>query len=303
MSLKITTFHVTSGSVKPRTYPRMFNISPAFNGTSSFNLSAGQKINIGSYGTWTITPNSTFTASVKMWGAGASGFNYPGLLAYGGSSGFSSGSVQFQSGSSYILTVGQGGSVVTGTSGPLTTGGGGYGRDTGYATNPRGGGLSGVFLTSYTQANAIMIAGGGGAAAIGNNTAGSGGGSSGQDSNAQHQGNGYGGTQVAGGGANNGGTSNGTAGTALVGGLGSTYSGAGTGAGGGGYFGGGGGTYAGAGGSGYIKGTVINGVTVAGVTVRNVSTTPGNSADAERGGAGSGGYNASAGSNGRIIII
>lgn len=297
MSLQINTFNITFGTSKPRTVPRIFTVSPPIGGNSTWNLDTQGKINLGTYGTWTFTPNSNFTASVKMWGAGASGGSYSYLPAQGACGGASTGVISFQSGVPYVILVGQGGSLVFGAAGPATLGGGGYGRGAGL--NPRGGGLTGIFSDSYTHANSVMIAGGGGSAQLSNNKPGGGGGTSGGDANSQGSGNGFGGTQTAGGNHNNGGSNNATSGTALAGGLGSTAASGGTSGGGGGYWGGGGGTYAAGGGSGYLKTDVVTG----GTTVTGSRTSPGNAGDVDRGNAGlSGTYASPNGYDGRVVI-
>jgi len=294
MSLQIHNLHITTATARPKTPPvppaRTFNVSPAISGKTVWSLESSGSINVGSYGTWTLTPNSTFTASVKMWGAGGNGKG----SNYGGAGGFSSGSISFEQDVPYVMLVGQGGVSVVGNSGTRVLGGGAPGRKTS-STNPCGGGLSGIFSGSYVQSAAIMVAGGGGAGQVG--SPGAGGGSSGQNG----QGGSTGGTQLAGGSP---GTSGGTgeAGAALLGGRGSSQAGSvgNTGA-GGGYFGGGGGDGNGdsaSGGSGYIHPTkTTNGVTVAGS-----ATTPANSADSDRGGSGASTNNDTPGISGRVII-
>jgi len=238
----------------------MFSISPSVGGKLSFNLNV-EKLNISSSGTWTITPQGNFSASIKMWGAGGSSVN-------GGAGGFSSGSMGFVANQAYVIVVGEGGA----NHNRRTIGGGGF--SVAYS-DYQGGGLTGLFQSTYTQSNALIIAGGGG----GQYGAGAGGGSSGQNGSVPGSYSSTAGTQTAGGA---------DGGAALLGANG--YYGSG---GGGGYFGGGTNENApSSGGSGYIKsGTIISGSTSTGNR-----TTAANSTDSERGTAGN------SGTNGRIII-
>lgn len=264
-------------------------------------------MNVSSSGQWTITPTATFTASIKMWGAAGGGRSgsaeYSGLTVYGGAGGYSYGTMSFVQGQSYVMTVGQGGYLTGSENGTRTIGGGGYGRRAGGHLNSIGGGLSGLFRTSYTQANSVLIAGGGGGSghSIYNQSSlfsPAGGGSSGQNNSETSQGGGSG-SQTAGGAPS---VYNGAlAGTGLLGGLGSTggasFNG-GISGGGGGYFGGGGGNagHAGAG-SGYVNTTYI----WSGSTIVGNNQTPGNSSDVERGSSG-GGRAGATGYDGRVII-
>ena len=121
-----------------------------------------------------------------------------------------------------------------------------------------GGGYTGLFIDSVTQANSILIAGGGGGSSGDPATGGDGGGEEGNDgSNGDRAG--KGGTQSAGGAAGTSGSA-GTDGSALQGGRGATTS-RGAAGGGGGYFGGGGGAHdgpgTGGGGSGFKHATLI----------------------------------------------
>lgn len=135
--------------------------------------------------------------------------------------------------------------------------GGNGGTNSANASNQSmaGGGMSGVFRTSITMANAILIAGGGGGGAKGR-AGGAGGGLTGGVSTNDSTRGGKGGTQTAGGAAGSqldGNTIAPSAGTLGAGGVGGTIS-SGTwnsgGGGGGGYYGGGGG----AGGGNYFSG-------------------------------------------------
>ena len=266
-----------------------FGISPNWSGSSTFELSSSNPLNIGTTGTYTITPSTTFTADIKMWGAGGGAGAQGGS---GGGGGFSSGRYTFQSGSTYYILIGQGGRA---GAGGTATGGGGSG-DT---HRGGGGGYTGLFTgSSAAHANALIIAGGGGGAGGGSGSGpgGAGGGTTGQAGNGGSGAQPGGGTQSAGGAASGGSSS--AAGSALTGANGLS-------GGGGGYYGGGSGgdhgQYApgGGAGSGYIGGTGIsNGVTTTGAT-----TTPANSSDSVRSGAGSPQTGSSgAGTDGRFYM-
>lgn len=251
-----------------------FTVSPALpGGQTSWNVSNNGALEITQAGQWTFTAVDNGTMSLSMKGAGG-GYGRD-TNALGGTGGLTTGEVSYSSGDVFVVTVGSKG-VQAGGAG--TYGGGGR---AGNLTFPgSGGGYSGIFTSSETQANAILMAGGGGGghgwdagSATGNG--GDGGGSEGEAGTAASN-NGAGGTQSAGGT----GAGNGTSGSALTGGAGGdrgTNEGSG-GGGGGGYYGGGGGAAGayngnqngtpGGGGSGYIGGAtgfaVTNGVTTAG---------------------------------------
>lgn len=207
---------------------------------------------------------------VQLWGAGGGGGTVGGWSfgAEGGGGGYAYGEIQgLTSGASLILQVGEGG-LVNGTR--FSFGGGGQanrtGQDNRYGSN--GGGYTGLFLNSVSQANAIIIAGGGGGGGSSRagtgNIGGAGGGATGQDGVSPYDGKtgfrGTGGTQTEAGNCPSQGNSY-TAralegGTCGVNGYG--------GAGGGGYFGGGAGGHSesntmggGGGGSGYVNTTYV----------------------------------------------
>lgn len=283
-----------------------FNISPSYSGNTSWSLQ-NNPLNIGATGVYDITPTRNFTATIKMWGAGGAPggtytSSYPPSTGFGpgGGGGYSTGTYNFVAGTTYRIVIGRGGR--TGLITNLNTSGATY-LSGGVQVNAvggwgsEGGGYTGLFqTTTLTQGNALIIAGGGGG---GSDTAygaygGAGGGSSGQDSPAASQQGGTGGTQSVGGTASI--YNNATNGSALTGGLAQNAQSS-LGGGGGGYWGGGGGNVGGGGGgSGYIGG-VTSGTTTAGS-----SSTPGNSADSQRNGAGSGGTVHTNGSDGRFIL-
>jgi len=245
-------------------------------------------INLSSYGEWRITPNSTFYAELLMWGAG--GGTDDGTKD-GGGGGFSSGTYKFEPGITHVIWVGQGGQSYTVRT--QAFGGGGTAGTNGYGLG--GGGLTGMFKTSVTQANSIIIAGGGGGGggSAANQTGGGGGGTAGT----------AGGTGFAGGGTQSAGGLYG--GAALSGGSMGTGVGAG---GGGGYWGGGqqgaasngADAHGGGGGSGFLHPSLINSTTTAGVA----GGAPGNSGSVYRGTSGNPGATSGAPCfDGRFILI
>jgi len=230
------------------------------------------RVEIWSGSAWTIVGIPVTQYIVQCWGAGGGGGTAGGWShgSAGGGGGYTYGEVfGIPSGTTMRVIVGQGGAV-NGNS--VGYGGGGQANRTGsdnrYGSN--GGGLSGLFLTTYSQANAILIAGGGGGggssrAQVGN-AGGGGGGLVGQDGRSPYDGKdiyrGRGGGGVAPDQAASDSDNTNQPGAALLGGT-CRVNGYG-GAGGGGYFGGSAGGYSesntmggGAGGSGYINLTYV----------------------------------------------
>lgn len=224
-------------------------------------------------------PEGVTSIRVKMWGPGGGTGNYAGAGG-GGPGGYSSGVLSVTPGETLFLAVGSGGKHPVSTSGNGGLGGwpgGGFGTR-GDASGGGGGGLTGIFNTSMSQANALMIAGGGGGATgFGNFGAGGGGGLTGGSGSG---GSGTGATQSAGGSVG---------GTALAGGTAftdnTTYQSNDCGGGGSGYFGGGAGQgdgRAGGGGSGFLHATrVTGGATITGSNANSGtgSTLPPNTVD------------------------
>jgi len=199
--------------------------------------------------TYTV-PAGVTRIRVKVWGGG--GMHYFGSGAFGG--GFSYGELAVSPGDTIKVMVGSAGRQSTSVLGAQYGGGGAGG--TGTSTKVTGAGLSGVFDTTVSFANALLIAGGAGGCSYGAAASGGyGGGSSGAAGSAPGS-NGGGGTQIAGGAAG----STAVAGSALTGGTAGTEASACAG-GGGGYYGGGGSGNdgVGGGGSGYIGGAVTDG--------------------------------------------
>jgi len=290
------------------------SISPSVDGKSVWNFSTDGNLNLGTYGEWTIIPNSDITTTTKMWGAGgAQGFAYSQSYltgntsqGAGGSGGYSTATITLKSGVSYILRVGQGGARVNTISSATYLAGGVNSTNYGGA---QAGGYTGIFKNSASQANALLMAGGGGGggdSVYSSPTAagGGGGGTIGQASNDGAGGGGQGGrggTQSAGGIPSV--YNSATAGSALTGGRGAAgIGGASLGGGGSGYYGGGGGNVSGGGGgSGYVS---SNTDVVSGSTTAANYNTPANSGDSERNNAAQGGNSTigNTATNGRLII-
>ena len=101
-----------------------FDISPSFNGKSTWNTDADGTLNIGATGSalpsyeYIIVPSNDMTATVKMWGAGgARGYqlnatppsnNYN---ADGGGGGYTTATMIFRANTTYVLRIGEGGIV------------------------------------------------------------------------------------------------------------------------------------------------------------------------------------------------
>ena len=240
-------------------------------------------------------PGGVNAVAIEMWGAGGGNGNISGWSGGGnaGAGGYASGTVTVTPGAAYTIVVGQAGQANNDT---RKYGGGGRAHNTWGPGS--GGGLSGFFQgsgtvfsssepQSGTHARSLLIAGGGGGGganrAPGTTNGGAGGGSSGQSGNSYNSSfRGQPGTQNAGGSG-----SPAQGGSELRGGDGNGAYGAG---GGGGYYGGGAGAYqepydmgGGGGGSAYARPATVNSATL----TAGSDTTPGNSGDADRAGAGS----------------
>ena len=220
--------------------------------------------------TWAV-PAGITSIFVKMWGAGGGGGNSGGWVhgSRGGGGGHALGIIPVTAGETLYIVVGVAGQ--TNYAGGQTArygGGGGMYNNTDNRYAGSGGGYTGIFRTSITQANALMIAGGGGGGGASRWEdccwGGAGGGTTGQlggFTEGRYTSGGGAGTQSGGGAAGLTQNAVGTAGSALLGGYGASnaYGGGG----GGGYYGGGGGGYyesnnmcGGGGGSGFLGTTV-----------------------------------------------
>lgn len=263
-------------------------VSPALNGKTQYDLDT-EKMVFTTPGVYTLQVKKGFTALAKAWGGGGT--------SAGAAGGYVSGSAALAA--STTLTV------------RVDAQGGSGGQNLYNSTSAgAGGGLAGLFAgSSATQGSALLVAGGG----AGGNAAGTGGAAGGAvGSDGVHVGTtackanpmyGRGGTQSAGGAAGTPYDTNAvlpSAGGPLSGGNGGTVNSASWGpggGGGGGYFGGGGSAGGGSckgtagGGSSYVSASMSSGVNAAGS-----GTTPGNSGDSDRGGAGS------PGTTGRVVI-
>ena len=222
--------------------------------------------------TLTITVNAV--ADIDLWGGGGgAGAAWVGSANNGGAGGYVyARGIQIPPGT-YKIVVGAGG--IGGVYQSAETqevmdannedfGNGGLGTQGGYSgagnnNGGVGGGFTGIFAGSVSQANSILIAGGGGGASGSSSYhGGQGGGNVGFAGSGGYPG--QGGTQSAGGAGGATGATSGNAGSALQGGDGIIGYGFGGGGGGGGYFGGGSaglnsssGVGGGGGGSGYIS--------------------------------------------------
>ena len=260
---------------------------------------------LDAFGEYGVTALSDQTILVKMWGAGgACGYKYTESITStsnqrpGAGSGYSEGDLLLTSGAQYVMQVGQGGARTTDTSdNGATYLAGGVKSSFG---GTQGGGYTGLFLSSVSQANALLIAGGGGAGGDTqfDSSFGTGGGLTGGGFVDGNQ-SGTGGTQTAGGTKST--YSNATAGSALRGGTAANGTTASMGGGGGGYFGGGGGNVGGGGGgSGFVS---TSSIITSGTTSNGSGSSPANAADPERGTSGNGGVpGTTSGSNGKIIL-
>jgi YD repeat-containing protein len=278
---------------------RLFSISPAVGGRTTWNLDLDGSLDLPSGGTWTLTPLTTFTAQVKGWGAGggASGDSV------GGGGGFAGGRVQFQAGEALRLDIGGGGGVGqthggdNGTSHGGAPGGGRGGLGNQNGDYPGGGGGGFTSIRRADGAVPVIVAGGGGGGAFevfSPAVGGAGGGATGQQGGRKSLADppgGAGGTQTSGAASLQGGVGQGRAG----GGGGGYYGGqAGVNDGFDGFAGGGGG------GSGYLDESRVS----AGALVTGNAATPGEAGDPDRGNAaGNGGAPREYGQAGRLIVV
>jgi trimeric autotransporter adhesin len=264
------------------------SISPAIGVKTSWNPSTDGDLIITTPGEYTVVVAGVINMSkvVKMWGAGGKPTS-GGSASWGagGAGGSAVGTVTFVSGTTYKIRVPSAGNS-SGTN-PATAYGGGNGGGTySVGVSGGGGGYAGIFNTSVTQGNAVLMAGGGGGGAshrsdgLGGRPGAAGGGTTGQ--NAADAYISSPGTQSAGGITASGG-SGGQTGSALQGG----NSTGGGGGGGGGYWGGGGGGpqssqsdggCGGGGGSGYYNPSVVTSATL----YIGSGITPGNNTDTDK---------------------
>lgn len=214
------------------------------------------------------TLKSNADVVVELYAVGGGGGGSGSRNVSGSSGGLSQGTFTFLEGETYKLIVGESGGdgALIGNDGTALGGfpGGGDAPSSGTSFNRSGagGGYTGLFINSVTQANAILIAGGGGGSTGDPGYGGSGGGIEGASGSNQFDSGrfGKGGTQSAGGASGTTGIA-GESGSSLKGGNGGGRGGGG----GGGYFGGGGGANtgpgSGGGGSGYLHPTLLSNAT------------------------------------------
>ena len=214
----------------------------------------------GANQTYTVPAVGVNLLQVKIWGAGGGNSSYSGQGGSGGSGAYIDGLLSVSSGQVLNIAVGQGGRATIARTAALGGWPGGGSGGTARTSNSGnsyngggGGGYTGIFTSAtYSQANALVIAGGGGGGG-GYNTlyylpGGGGGGLPGGGSGGlttTASGAGQAGTNVAGGAGGIGYSSTGNPGTALTGGTGASAGNTSNyvagGGGGGGYYGGGGG--------------------------------------------------------------
>ena len=215
--------------------------------TDSYELESGTEIAInaeaqggtGYYAT-TFTVSNDIALQLEAWGAGGGGTrNSQGPS--GGAGGYASGVYIFRAGTTYNVIVGgagEGGSETPDNNNAYNaynTGAGNVGALTAHVQDGAGGGgYTGIFGGTISQANALIIAGGGGGGAGAVALGGAGGGLLGNAGDTNYSGTGA--TQTAGG-IHRGGGSSICNGSALRGGAGNQVGASG----GGGYFGGAGG--------------------------------------------------------------
>lgn len=236
-----------------RSGQRIFDISPSIGGFSTWDLDTQGDVAFENLTTtassYTLTAKGSFAFQAMLWGQGAQTKK----------GGYATGEILVSEGDVLVLALARGGGAAGGST-------------TGLALGEKGGGLTGIFVTSITRANSVLIAGGAGAESHSANAGADGGGLTGANATLGGQG----GTQSAGGAAaiDTGSESTGEQpGSDLTGGAGGTddttspswNSGwGGGGGGGGGYYGGGGGLGGGAsangggGGSGFAAASVKN---------------------------------------------
>ncbi len=117
---------------------RRFAIAPAIEGKTSWDLDVDGPLDLGTPGTWTITPQGSFAGAAQLWGGGGGGpFSDVGR---GGGGGYSTGSITFENNKPYTLVVGGGGQGALkagcGANGGHGGGGAGGGVQVGGEGNP-----------------------------------------------------------------------------------------------------------------------------------------------------------------------
>ena len=269
------TFNSTGAMTLPSGTTAQRPASPVL-GMTRFNTTTGNPEWYASTGWVNFSDGPPYSVEMYAWGGGGGGASGG---AGGGGGGAANGTMSVTPAQSFAVVVGGGGLAMAASAGPGATvvGGGGLAGTQGYGG--QGGGYSGIFLTSASQANARLIAGGGGGSSYETAAGGAGGGTTGVAGTAGNLAGGGGGTQSAGG------TSVSSVGTALQGGsAGSEGDGGGSGGGGGGYWGGGAGSNTnpgsgGGGGSAYYDPVNVTSATLTAGSGR----TPGDSSNALRG--------------------
>tara|TARA_B100001059_G_scaffold210305_1_gene223862 strand:+ start:362 stop:1393 length:1032 start_codon:yes stop_codon:yes gene_type:complete len=276
-----------NSTVRTKRSISLLNVPTGVHPSGLYDLSTTGRLLLASTGTYDISLNSASSSGISLkvhiWGAGGGAGTPLGGPGGGGAGGFTVGDYEILPGTTYKYVVGSSDGT-PGNPGQPAPGDGPAGD---------GGGYSGIFTTSVSQPNAIMMAGGGGGTGYNDGgTMGSGGGGGGATAQDGYSPNstafdarGRGGTQSAGG-VGGTGSSPGPNGAALQGGSGGPRGGSGAGGGGGGsgYFGGGGGAGqtsinsgggGGGGGSGYLHPSIItNGTTTTASGATRITTSP-----------------------------
>lgn len=290
------TFNSTGAMTLPTGNTAQRPSSPVL-GMTRFNTTTGNPEWYASTGWIQYSDVAPYNIDMYAWGGGGGGGGNSGMPnAPGGGGGAASGSIAVTPLAAYTIVIGGGGQAQASGAGagPVVPGGGGQAGSTGYGG--QGGGYSGMFSGTASQANAILIAGGGGGGAWDQQE---GGGAGGGTTGATGTNGGGGGTQSAGGTAISGGQD----GTALQGGIPTGGDNGGGGAGGGGYWGGGAGSgstgHPGGGGSGYYKSAIVTSP----VLTAGSGATPGDSSNALRGSYGNGGSTYSVNGTQGVFII
>jgi hypothetical protein len=114
------------------------------------------RMNFNSAGT--TNPLIFYSVELYAWAGGGGGGTFSG--SPGGGGGAAYGMYNITPSSTYSIIVGSGGTSHGPSTGPGTAGSGGGGLAAAVGFSGQGGGYSGIFRTSVSQANAILIAGG-----------------------------------------------------------------------------------------------------------------------------------------------
>lgn len=141
---------------------RSFAVSPPIAGFSTWDLDTQGDLAFENLTTtassYTLTARGYFAFQAMLWGQGAQTKK----------GGYASGEILVSEGDVIVVALARGGGAAGGTT-------------TGLALGKKGGGLTGIFITSITRANAVLVAGGAGAESHSANPGADGGGLAGAD--------------------------------------------------------------------------------------------------------------------------